>query len=33
VWLIGSPERLAGRLSYSPAKLARRVRRARGAAV
>jgi hypothetical protein len=32
VWLIGSPERLAGRLSFSPAKLARRVRRARGAA-
>jgi hypothetical protein len=32
VWLIGSPERLAGRLSLSPAKLARRVRPARGAA-
>jgi membrane-associated phospholipid phosphatase len=32
VWLVGSPNRLAGRLSLSPAKLARRVRPARGAA-
>jgi len=32
VWLVGSPDRLAGRLSFSPAKLARRVRPARGAA-
>jgi hypothetical protein len=32
VWLVGSPDRLAGRLSLSPAKLARRVRPARGAA-
>jgi membrane-associated phospholipid phosphatase len=32
VWLVGSPDRLAGRLSLSPAKLARRLRPARGAA-
>jgi membrane-associated phospholipid phosphatase len=32
VWLVGSPDRLAGRLSFSPAKLARRVRAARAAA-
>ena len=32
VWLVGSPDRLAGRLSLSPAKLVRRVRAARAAA-
>jgi membrane-associated phospholipid phosphatase len=32
VWLVGSPNRLAGKLSLSPAKLARRVRPVRGAA-
>jgi PAP2 superfamily protein len=32
IWLVGSPDRLAGRLSLSPAKLARRLRPARGAA-
>jgi membrane-associated phospholipid phosphatase len=32
VWLVGSPDRLAGRLSLSPARLARRVRAARAAA-
>jgi membrane-associated phospholipid phosphatase len=29
VWLVGSPDRLAGRLSFSPAKLAQRARAAR----
>ncbi|HST31915.1 MAG TPA: phosphatase PAP2 family protein [Solirubrobacteraceae bacterium] len=32
VWLVGSPDRLAGRLSLSPAKLVRRVRAGRAAA-
>jgi hypothetical protein len=32
VWLVGSPDRLAGRFSFSPAKLVRRVRAGRAAA-